>query len=176
MTKLFDELKLAVELEEKGYEFYKNTALNTNNPLAVATLTSLAERELLHLARVKEYYESITRSKAVNTNWLNSVSMAPSKQALLTPILERLKAGLNMKFETKKEVNNAYKIAEGLEKDSYTLYDKLASEQTDESAKKFFKALSLEENEHYAILDETLEYLNNPGEWYRLQEKWIVEG
>jgi len=56
------------------------------------------------------------------------------------------------------------------------LYEKIANESTDSMIKQFYLSLAAEEKDHYAILDETLEYLNNPGEWYRLKERWIVEG
>ncbi|MFC1540634.1 ferritin family protein, partial [Candidatus Margulisiibacteriota bacterium] len=67
-------------------------------------------------------------------------------------------------------------IAEGLETDSYKLYDKVAKESKDKTAQKFYAALAQEEKEHYAILEETLQYLDNPGDWFKKEERWIVEG
>jgi rubrerythrin len=52
------------------------------------------------------------------------------------------------------------------------LFDRSA----DPSSKKFFEFLMGEENNHYELLSETLEYLNSPKDWYREKEKWIVEG
>jgi rubrerythrin len=176
MNDLIADTKLALELEKKGYDFYTKTAANTQNPLAASTLNSLAEREIIHLEKVKEFYKNLTGEEKLAGDWLKGVEIPPRKEELLAAILNKLKLNLDKKFETQQDINEAYKIAEGLEKDSYDLYDKIAKEATDETAKKFYTALALEEKEHYAILEETLEYLNNPGDWFKKEERWLVEG
>ncbi|OGC11123.1 hypothetical protein A3K48_01135 [candidate division WOR-1 bacterium RIFOXYA12_FULL_52_29] len=176
MNDLIADVKLSIELEKKGYDFYTQTAKKTNNPLAASTLSSLADRELVHLARIKEFYQNLTGEKILASDWLKGVEIYPTKADLLKVIVEKLKKGLDRKFETQKDLNDAYLIAEGLEKDSFTLYDKIAAESTDQTAKKFYSALAQEEKEHFTILDETMKYLNDPAEWFKEQEHWIVEG
>lgn len=170
------EVALAIELEKKGYNHYAGAAAKTGNPLAKATLKSLADREFLHLHRIEELYKSLTGSRQLGNDWLKDFEIAPSKKKLLSPILQNLKAHLE---ETKGEVANltsTYQIAEGFEKESFDLYDRIAKDSKEELTRKFFTALAAEEREHFTILEETLQYLNNPGEWYRQQERWIVEG
>ena len=176
MNSLLTDTKLAIELEEKGYDYYSKTAAKTSNPLAASTLDSLAARELVHLERVKEFYLNLTGKKTFEKDWLKKVEVPPTKAELLTPILKKLKENLIKKFEREEDITEAYKIAEELERDSFTLYDKISKENPDETTIKFYSSLAQEEREHYDILDETLEYLNDPGEWYRLKERWIVEG
>lgn len=176
MYDILTDTKLAIELEKKGYNFYTQTAAKTANPLAVSTLSSLAERELLHLEKVKEFYQNLTGEKKLKSDWLKGVEVPPTKAQLLKPILNKLKESLGKKFETQADVIEAYKVAEELERDSYNLYQRISKESSDETTKKFYSALAKEENEHYAILDETLQYLNNPGEWFKEKERWIVEG
>jgi len=176
MNDLIANTKFAIELEEKGYDFYTKTAANTTNPLAASTLSSLAEREKEHIEKITEFYQSLTGGQKLEANWLMTVSVPPSKEELLRPILRKLKDSLNKKFETRADINEAYKIAEGLERDSYNLYEKISNESADETAKKFYSALAKEEREHYAILDETLQYLDHPADWFRKEERWIVEG
>ena len=176
MNDLIADTKLAIELEKKGYDFYLRTAEKTNNPLAKPTLEGLAVREMEHLNKIKEFYKDLTGEKKLNSDWLKGVEVPPSKEALVRPILEKLKESLSKKFEKEEDINEAYKIAEGLERDSYNLYDKISNESKDETTKKFYAALAQEEREHYDILEETLLYLNNPGEWFKQNERWIVEG
>ncbi|MDD5382631.1 MAG: ferritin family protein [Candidatus Margulisbacteria bacterium] len=176
MYDLLADVKLSIELEERGRDFYLKTAAKTNNPLAASTLTSLADREKDHIIKIAEFHKSLTVGKALEPGWLMIAEVPPSKQELLRPILKKLKANLNKKFETSADINEAYKVAEGLETDSFNLYDKIARETDNETAKKFYSALAAEERDHYAILDETLQYLNNPGDWFRKEERWIVEG
>lgn len=156
MKDLIADVKLSIELEKKGYDFYTKTAKKTNNPLAVSTLSSLAERELLHLEKIKEFYLNLTGEKKLASDWLKDVEVSPTKAALLKTIIEKLQKSLESKFETQKEINEAYLIAEGLERDSFTLYDKIAAESTDQTANIFYAALAREEKEHFDILDSTL--------------------
>ncbi len=176
MMDLIADTKLAIELEKKGYDFYTQTTLKTNNPLAASTLQSLADRELIHIEKIKEFHQQLTGDKKLPSDWLKGVEVSPKKEELLKPILLKLKASLDKKFKTEQDINEAYKIAEGLETDSYNLYDRISKESQDETAKKFFAALAKEEQEHYEILDDTLQYLNNPGDWFKKEERWIIEG
>ncbi|MFC1568442.1 ferritin family protein [Candidatus Margulisiibacteriota bacterium] len=176
MNDLIADTKLAIELEKKGFDFYTQTAAKTENPLARSTLASLAEREAEHLVKVKEFYSDLTGEKDLASDWLKGVEIPPKKEELLIPILKKLTDSLNQEFKTDADINEAYKIAEGLETDSYKLYDKVAKESKDKTAQKFYAALAQEEKEHYAILEETLQYLDNPGDWFKKEERWIVEG
>jgi rubrerythrin len=176
MTDLKVDVKLSIELEKKGYEFYSTTAAKTKNPLAASTLSSLADREREHIERIMEFYLDLTGEKILRSDWLKEVEVPPTRAQLLAPILRKLKKDLGKKIELERDVNEAYKIAEGLEQDSFTLYDRIAKENEGPVVKKFYSALAAEEREHYAILDETLQYLNTPGDWFKLQERWIVEG
>lgn len=176
MNELIADTKLAIELEKKGYDFYTQTAAKTENPLARSTLSGLAERELEHLNKVKEFHQSLTGGKELASDWLRGVETAPKKEELLVPILKKLAENLSKEFKTEADINEAYKIGEGLERDSYNLYDRISKENKDKTAKKFFAALAQEEREHYEILEDTLQHLNNPGDWFKKEERWIVEG
>jgi len=176
MKDLIADTKLAIELEKKGYDFYVQTAAKTSNPLARSTLESLADREAEHLAKITEFHKNLTGEQKLKSDWLKGVELPPKKEELLRPILQKLKATLDKEFKTEQDINDAYKIAEGLERDSYNLYLKIAKENENGTTKKFYSALAAEEQEHYEILDETLQYLNNPGDWFKKEERWIVEG
>ena len=176
MNNLVTDTKLSIELEKKGYDFYVYTAANTTNPLAAATLNSLADRELEHLVRIKEFYLDITGAKKLQADWLKGIDLFPSKKELLTQIINKLRDSLDKKFETQEDINDLYIIAEGLERDSYNLYTKITGESSDETTKKLYSALAKEEQEHFDILDESMQYLNRPGDWFKEQERWIVEG
>jgi len=176
MNDMLADTKLAIELEKKGFDFYTQTAARTSNPLAASTLTGLAEREILHLNKIREFYQNLTGEKKLKDDWLKGVEVPPRKEDLLRPILQKLKDILSKPFETQKDIEEAYRIAEGFEQDSYNLYDRISKESKDQIAQKFYAALAQEERDHFAILEETLQYLNNPGDWFKKEERWIVEG
>ena len=90
--------------------------------------------------------------------------------------MAKLSQQLKEKTRGEADLKNAYEVALELEKASYELYRKLAGQTPDSQAKQFFEFLMGEENTHYELLSETLEYLDRPGDWYREKERWIVEG
>ncbi|OGC04768.1 hypothetical protein A2276_02210 [candidate division WOR-1 bacterium RIFOXYA12_FULL_43_27] len=175
MNDLLADAKLAIEMEKKGYAFYAQSAEKSKNGLLKSTLASLAERELVHIEKIKALYQSLTGEKPEG-DWLKSVFVPPQKAELLKIILNKLKDRLNRQVETETDSEKIYETAKGLERDGFTFYEKIAKENEDPNVRKFFLGLAEEEKEHFSILDETLKYLNSPGEWFREKERWIVEG
>src|ERR1700690_44144 len=70
----------------------------------------------------------------------------------------------------------ALKIAMKMEKDGYDFYLVAAAKAGSAQEKKLFERLAVEENDHYAILNETFSFLDNTGQWYMYEERGIVEG
>lgn len=175
MNDLLADAKLAIEMEKKGYEFYSQSAEKSKNGLLSSTLLSLAERELVHIEKIKSLYQSLTGEKPKG-DWLKSIFVPPKKAELLKAILNKLRDRLSRQSEAETDSEKIYEAAKGLERDGFTFYEKIAKENQDQNIKNFFLGLAEEEKEHFAILDETLKYLNSPGEWFREKERWIVEG
>ncbi len=73
-------------------------------------------------------------------------------------------------------LSEVYRIAMDLERESYLFYKQLAEEAAVPTVKAFFRYLMDQENTHFELFQETLEYLDRPGDWFREQERWIVEG
>lgn len=53
-------LKTALEMEEKGFNFYEQTIKTCKNPLGTEIFTTLRNDELLHKDRIKAIYKSMT--------------------------------------------------------------------------------------------------------------------
>lgn len=163
-------IKLALEMEHKGYDLYIKAASHTTNRLGRATLEAIAKKELDHIKAIEEF------SKGMNLNQATADINPKDQSYYLREIMDKLAGKLEKQVKPDSDLERAYKVAMDLEKASFELYKKLNAESSDPQAKKFFEFLMGEENTHYEILSDTLEYLNDPGEWYRLQERWIVEG
>ena len=176
MIDLIADTKLALELEEKGYGFYTGAAQQTENKLIKAVFQGLAERELIHKNRITQIYQELTNTKRLPANWLKEAAVTPAKAALMQPILKLLAEALKNNPADKTDQTTTYKIAEELERNSFALYQKISQETDNPVAKQFYAALAKEEDEHFAILEDTLLYLNNPGDWFKKEEHWIVDG
>jgi rubrerythrin len=169
MSDLDSAIKLALEMEHKGYELYMKAAMGTVNKLGRATLEAIADKELDHIRAIEEF------SKKQLGAALEAIHPKDQSYYLRT-IMDKLAGRLTEEVKPDSDLERAYQVAQDLEKASYNLYKKLNAEAPDPQAKKFFEFLMGEENTHYEVLAETLEYLNHPGDWFREQERWIVEG
>lgn len=169
MDNLTRALETALSMEKTGYDLYMKAAGKTQNKLGKSTLEAIAAKELDHIKAIEAFAE-----KHID-NAIESIN-PKSKEEYIRPIMEKLGKELEAKAKPDSDLEKAYQVALGLEKDSYNLYKKLSKGTRDPQTKNFFEFLMGEENIHYELLSETLEYLNKPGNWFREQEKWIVEG
>ncbi|MGE5892700.1 MAG: ferritin family protein, partial [bacterium] len=91
-------------------------------------------------------------------------------------IFETLKDQMMKRLSATTDDKNAMKIAMEMEKEGHDYYVKAAKEAKKEKEKKLFERLSYEEDKHYKILENTLSYINDSGNWYMWNEYSIVEG
>jgi rubrerythrin len=169
MENLQEALNTALDMEKTGYDIYMKAAQKTSNKLGKNTLEAIAAKELDHIKAIEEFAEK-------NTGRAIEAINPKSKSDYIRPIMDKLAKSLDENVTKDSDLEKAYKVALELEKRSYDFYKKLNEESKDPQAKKFFEFLMGEENTHYELLSETLEYLNNPKDWYRVSERWIVEG
>jgi len=174
MVNLSTALKTAIEMEKKAHDLYIGASKKTMNKLGKETLEAIAAKELDHIAAINKFSEKMSGDK----NYEEAVlEIKPkSKEDYILPIVEKLTKELDAKIKPDSDLEKAYAVAIGMEKESYDLYKRLAGESKDPDVKKFFEFLMGEENTHYELFRETLEYLNRPWDWFKEQERWIVEG
>jgi rubrerythrin len=175
MQNIIESLKAAIEMEHEGHDLYVQAAEKTSNKLGKETLFEIAKKELDHIAAIKEFIKQVSGENFDIDKATQKINPITVKDYII-PIMKKLKKKLHEKIKADSDLENAYKVAMGLEKESYNLYNKLSKETDDQGSRKFFEFLMGEENNHYELLQDTLEYLNDPGEWFKKQERWIVEG
>ncbi len=71
---------------------------------------------------------------------------------------------------------DAIQVAMGMETKSFQLYTDSAAEADDASTKELFERLAAQENQHYEMLENTLEYLNSNEEWFLWKEGGLLTG
>jgi len=169
MDDLQKALNTALSMEKTGYDLYMKAAGKTSNKLGKSTLEAIAAKELDHIKAIEAFAEKNLKVAIAAIN-------PKSKKEYVRPIMEKLSKYLDENITKDSDLEKAYKAAMGLEKGTFNFYKDLAARSADAQAKIFFEFLMGEENTHYELLSESLEYLNHPGNWYREQERWIVEG
>lgn len=174
MNNTLEAMKIALEMEKKGYQAYMDAAHKTLNKLGRSTLEAIAAQELEHIKVIEGYCER----PAADPEAANLIGLIKhrEKKDYVRAIIERVGQQLSEKSNTEAGLSEAYKIAMDLERESYLFYKSLAQEAVIPTVKAFFQFLMDQENTHFELFQETLEYLDHPGDWFREQERWIVEG
>ena len=168
MEDLKGSLATALKMEQTGYDIYIKAAKKTSNPLGKSTLEAIAAKELDHIKAITDFAKKNLDKAIVDIN-------PEDKKGYIKPIMEKLEKSLDENVKPDSDLKEAYKVALQLEKNSYDLYKSLKQKSSGDKEKRFFDFLMQEENMHYELLNETLEYLDNPGNWYREKEQWLVE-
>ncbi len=164
--RVLEPLRQGMINEIRGDKFYHEVAARTKDAKAKAMFLSLAKDEQGHLHILQQQYAAITHGD----DWM-AVNAARSS-GLLAPKLnlfpDGAAKGLLKPNATDEE---ALEMALMMEKRGYDLYKTAHDEIDDLTAKAMFEFLMKEESRHYALLDQTLNYLKKKGFWYFQDEE-----
>lgn len=169
-NKLIEPVKVALNMEKDGLKFYLESVEKVSNELIKDLLTSLAKDEEEHYNSFKTIYDSFKE----NNNWPEEVKITANKNS--KTIFEEYAAKNKEEVKDAKDEMDIVKMALEIEKKSYNFYKKLTEKIEENNVKMFFEKLADVENEHYKLLDDTYQYLNNPADFFIKEEKPIFEG
>ena len=147
-------LKESLAIEQKGHKWYSECAEKIKNSLGRRMLKRLAEDELIHIQRIKEIYESVTK------NTLDEVKVESPHLAMFSEIFNRMKDQLDEAVDEMTE----------LESYSRFFYEDAAQKASDKVVKDFYKLLAKEEKSHYELLQKTNQYLANPSLFFGMSD------
>ncbi len=175
VRKDMEALQLALKTEQEGYQMFRQAAEQATNEFVKRLFMRLAKDELLHMDLIKRFYADLQNKNSWRdlSEAERDISEAQHEmKTIFSDALEKAKMG-DLVFSDKDV--EIYRKAAQFEKDGMDLYDKLYNETQDEKARRFYAFLREMEREHMEILDNTLQYLDNPDNWYLLTEGWSME-
>jgi rubrerythrin len=146
-------LKTAIEAELTGYEFYKNAAKSTDDPMGKETFSRMAEEELGHFNYLRQQYKSVLTKgdydfskKLVKRNHKHAKNPIFSEE-----IKKRIK---DSHFEV-----SALTVGMKLELDAMKYYRLCARKAHSEPVRQFYDELAEWEEDHYLAFEKQLEML-----------------
>lgn len=163
-------LRVALKMEADGIEMYEKAAQKCSNTLGKKMFLGLAEDEKSHIRMIEE----IAKSQGLSAALEEARSGTPRER--IKTIFSQARDEIVEEVASTADDIMALKTALGMEKESHEFYRKAAGETScvDESA--LFERLAKEENEHFGVLQNTLEYLENAGNWFLWEEKGLLDG
>jgi len=176
MTKTDDRaikwLATALQMEEKGEEFYKKAMDECKNKPGKEIWKMLRKDEIVHKSRIKKLYDSLKDGKG----WKKS---AIGKQAD-TKKLRTFFNGVQKKHasDIKAETDDIKAMDVGIdfELKAIKFYEKNLTKAKDPVEKNFLNMMIKEERSHYTALSDMKLYLIDPVGWFRDKERTHLDG
>ncbi len=169
-----ESLKLAIKTEEDGRNMYLRAAEKVANPLAIATMKQLAKEESVHIEVIKKFYASVKDGGKAELE--KTYKDAMNYELRKKTIFEAARRLMDKTVKTDPQVQAVYDAALKFEEKGANMYKELAGQTSDPVAKKLYQFMFGQESEHFRFLQEGLNYLNHPEQWFIETEKPHFEG
>ena len=158
-------IETAMKMEQEAVDFYTQCAGKTNNPVGKKMFLSIAEDEKYHIACAM----NVQKGKA----------FAPPEATPLEDmkkIFDRNKEDMLKQVPSTADELDAFRTAMKMEAESIAFYREASSRAATPEEKSFFDCLIKDEEEHFAIFQNTYSFLSDTGNWFMWEEHSIVEG
>ena len=160
---LKEALDKARKLELDGIEFYTKAAQRCGVPSGKRMFESFAGDERRHLTIIGE----VAQGLGVD------VEKMPMPRDEMRTLFSDAEVQIGEDTEASADEEEAVRIAMGMETESYRLYKGAAEKARDDVTRRLFERLAREENQHYEMLENTLEYLSDNQKWF-LSKEWAL--
>jgi rubrerythrin len=162
----------AQEMEEKGRAFYEKALATCENPLGKEIFRLLIDDEKVHLERIRQISDSLTKVQGWSEDWKKL--QCPYQD--LGKVFRDLAARQNKAELANSSDLEALKLAQDFELRSVELYENQLPRATDPLEKAFLVQMIVEEKAHYRALQDTTYYLSDPEGWFMEKERAGLEG
>lgn len=169
--KTLEALKIAIQMENDGKEYYAKLSQQTSNELGKKLLETLSCEEDYHRQRFEEIYYAIRNKK----EW-PSISLQTDTGEMLRSIFFSATEKITAEAKTFASEIEAVKEAMEMENRSYDFYKTRENNASHPAESKFYQSLAAEEKEHHLVLLDYFEYLKDPAAWFAAKEHPSLDG
>lgn len=169
--KTLEALRMAVQMEIDGKEYYLKCSQSTSNKMGQKLLRSLSKAEDAHRETFIKIYESIRDKNA----WPKTTLKASAGKTLKT-VFATATQRMAEKTKPVAEELDAVKTAMKMENKTMDYYTKQAEKASGATEKGFYKAIAAEEREHHLALLSYYEFLSDPSSWFIKAEHHSIDG
>jgi len=145
--KTLEGLRLAVQMEIDGKEYYLKASESSNNQMGKKLFRTLAAEEDTHRQKFEGIYRNIQNKKA----WPET-DFQPDGGKRLRTIFAKESEEMGAKVTAQSTELDAIRIAMDMENKSHDLYKRLSQEATQDAEKDFYQTVAGEEREHHLVL------------------------
>jgi rubrerythrin len=152
-----DILAFAMKMEKDGETFYREMAKKTTNTGLANILEMLADEEVKH-------YEAIRSIQAGSVTLAETDVLGRAKN-----IFQRIR-DFGDPLNTATDQIQLYRQAMDIEKQSEDFYNDRADQVKEKRYKELFLKLAAEEEKHYFLLENVVDFISRPKSWLENSE------
>jgi rubrerythrin len=164
-------LQTALKMEVDGKKFYLKASKSSKNELGQELFAKLAAEEDVHRGIFQKIYDGIKAKKG----WPDVKYKGDSGQGLRTVFAEALE-GMEKNPKNIKAELDAIKVGMELENKTYDFYKERSAQTDYATEKELYESIAMQESEHYRVLQDYYEFLQDPAQWYVKTEHTSVDG
>lgn len=161
-------IEIAIKLETDGMKFYREASEKSSHPFGKKMFLSFVEDEKRHITILKELFG--------DTKAWKEATKGPGPQEKVKTIFTEVSDEIQERIAADPDDIEAIKIALDFEKEGYDFYQKFARETSDPDEKEVFERLGYEESQHFTILQNMYQYLEDTGHWFCHEERGLLDG
>jgi len=167
----FSGLQTAIQMEIDGKEFYLKAGKTIRNEPGSKLFQTLAAEEDIHQRVFTEIYNKL-KSKQ---QWPDVKIPAHDAKKLATVFKEAIEKLGQGHTALKVETDAA---ATGMEMENKTLdfYKKQSAKAAYPGEKQLYDAFSMQESEHFRLLQDYYEFLTSPADYFKKKEHTMMDG
>jgi rubrerythrin len=165
-------LEVAIKMEIDGKAFYLKASDESSNELGKKLLKSLAEEEDIH----RQTFEKIYRSIHNKQGWPQATDFHPDKGKHLRTVFSEAIEKSGGDIDVPSTELGAVKKAMELENKTFDYYKAQQDGASYDAERSFYESLAAEERQHYLVLLDYYEYLNDPAAYFVEKERPSLEG
>lgn len=164
-------VKIAIKMEIDGMAFYREAAEKTKNPLGKKMFLSFIEDEKNHLKALETIF------KSADFGVINDIFKGSDPKKRVKTVFAQAEEDKDLERQ-KADADDikAIEMAMELEKKGYDYYMEISKTAENENIRNLFKILANEENQHYAILQNSHTFLTDTGNWFIWEERAMIDG
>ena len=159
-------VQAAKQLEMDGRKFYIEAGSNASNEITAEVFRHLAQDEEDHLKWIEKMFPEGGSAEDINRKLYSD----------LEPIFANVPEEVRKQIKDAEDDISAMKFAMEMEDKAQRAYGKWAEESDSDDVRELCLTLVKVERFHRQLLENMVQYLDRPDDWFQQQENWMFDG
>jgi len=165
-------LNTALDMEEKGFEFYKKAAEACRSEAAREVFSTLKKDEVLHMRRIKAIFEGLEGGGP----WTETWRVHKIEHGDLTSMFREIAKKHGTDIQVDAGDVEAIEIGIDFENKAVVFYTEQLGSASNTLEKNFIEEIIAEERSHHVALADMKQYLTDPAAWFAEMERSGMDG